>query len=46
MGLHKSACESTCFIADFSVCDMHVKCVSHACAVELIANLYRTLNIV
>ena len=19
----------TCFIADFSVCDMHVKCVSH-----------------
>ena len=48
--LHKCVCTSvhacphmcTCFLADFSVCNMRVACVSHACCIELVANLYRT----
>ena len=41
-GLHACAQVCTRFIADFIACDTRVKRVSHACGVELVANLYHT----
>ena len=42
MRVHRCARVCTRFIADFIACDMREKHVSHACGVELVANLYRT----
>ena len=42
-GLHACAQVCTCFIADFIVCDMRVKQVSHMCGIKHLANLYRII---